>query len=57
MFSSGFDTALKAAALAPQTPHGTGHVIILKVSLGVCTLIKQENGSCGPGRENERKGE
>ena len=34
-----------------------GHVIILKVSLGVCTLIKQENGSCGPGRENERKGE
>lgn len=54
MFSPGFDTALR---LAPQTPHGTGHVIILKVSLGVCTLIKQENGSCGPGRENERKGE
>lgn len=43
--------------LAPQTPHCTGHVIILKVSLGVCTLIKQENGSYGPGRENERKGE
>lgn len=43
--------------LALQTPHGTGHVIILKVSLGVCTLIKQENGLCGPGRENERKGE
>lgn len=49
--------ALTAAVLAVRQPHGMGHVIILKVSLGVCTLIKQQNGFCGPSRENERKGE
>lgn len=43
--------------VALRQPDGTRHVIILKVSLGVCTLIKQENGFCGPSRENERKGE
>lgn len=43
--------------MALRQPDGTRHVIILKVSLGVCTLIKQENGFCGPSRENERKGE
>lgn len=64
-FSPVFDMPLRPGVLAPQNdppattplyhhhplpPHGTGHVIILKVSLGVCALIKQGNGLCGPGR-------